>query len=307
MTRTTPRRPGSPSPAARPRGTAPIRGSAPAPAPGRGAQHWWHSSAACARRRTGRAWHLAVPPRCHPASPGAALCPRCPPRLLRELAEKEQEWQQLVQRALRSGVGDATVPSLPRHRGEHGEATAGQGPLSPSPEPADPLLLEWLQQHGTDPATTATVRLWGRVGLCPVGGVGQGHGGDATWPPSLAAPVPRLHPAGPAGQRHPRRPLLHGHQVPPGVAALRGGTRLVPGVPPNSPVSPSPGRRGPAYRLWAAVLEQRRALGKGGAEPSPAPGTRGGSGDTSPPPVPPREGQFGDVQHGGGRLQRPEQ
>uniref|UniRef100_A0A8C3GFI1 mitogen-activated protein kinase kinase kinase n=1 Tax=Cairina moschata TaxID=8855 RepID=A0A8C3GFI1_CAIMO len=198
-------------------------------------------------------------------------------RLLRELAEKEQEWQQLVQRALRSGVGDATVPSLPRHRGEHGEATAGQGPLSPSPEPADPLLLEWLQQHGTDPATTAT--------LLSHGFTLRDLLGSAT-----------------------RDDLFYtGIRYPQGWRHCRGGTRLVPSVPPNSPVSPSPGRRGPAYRLWAAVLEQRRTLGKGGAEPSPAPGTRGGSGDTSPPPVPPREGQFGDVQHGGGRLQRPEQ
>nr|XP_038023193.1 LOW QUALITY PROTEIN: mitogen-activated protein kinase kinase kinase 6 [Anas platyrhynchos] len=139
-------------------------------------------------------------------------------RLLRELAEKEQEWQQLVQRALRSGVGDATVPSLPQHRGEHGEATAGQGPLSPSPEPvpcgqADPLLLEWLQQHGTDPATTATL-------------------------------------------------LAHGFTLRDLLGSATRDDLFYTGI-----------RRGPAYRLWAAVLEQRRALGKGGAEPSPAPGT----------------------------------
>ncbi|XP_035418204.1 mitogen-activated protein kinase kinase kinase 6, partial [Cygnus atratus] len=139
-------------------------------------------------------------------------------RLLRELAEKEQEWQQLVQRALRSGVGDATVPSHPQHRGEHSEATTGQGPLSPSPEPipwsrADPLLLEWLQQHGTDPATTATL-------------------------------------------------LSHGFTLRDLLGSATRDDLFYTGI-----------RRGPAYRLWAAVLEQRRALGKGEEEQSLAPGT----------------------------------
>lgn len=197
--------------------------------------------------------------------------------MLRELAEKEQEWQQLVQRALRSGVGDATVPGHPQHRGEHSEATTGQGPLSPSPEPipwsqADPLLLEWLQQHGTDPATTATVRLWGPVGPCPMGGVGQGH---RAMPPGHHLPQLLSH-------GFTLRDLLGsatcddlfytGIRYPQGWQHCRG-TRLVPLVPPASPVSPSSGRRGPAYRLWAAVLEQRRALGKGEEEQSLAPGT----------------------------------
>uniref|UniRef100_A0A8B9I129 mitogen-activated protein kinase kinase kinase n=1 Tax=Anser brachyrhynchus TaxID=132585 RepID=A0A8B9I129_9AVES len=217
------------------------------------------------------------PPSATPCPPGAGLCPCSPPRLLRELAEKEQEWQQLVQRALRSGVGDATVPGHPQHRGEHSEATTGQGPLSPSPEPipwsqADPLLLEWLQQHGTDPATTATVRLWGAVGPCPMGGVGQGH---RAMPPGHHLPQLLSH-------GFTLRDLLGsatcddlfytGIRYPQGWQHCRG-TRLVPLVPPASPVSPSSGRRGPAYRLWAAVLEQRRALGKGEEEQSLAPGT----------------------------------
>nr|XP_047929009.1 LOW QUALITY PROTEIN: mitogen-activated protein kinase kinase kinase 6 [Anser cygnoides] len=139
-------------------------------------------------------------------------------RLLRELAEKEQEWQHLVQRALRSGIGDATVPGHPQHRGEHSEATTGQGPLSPSPEPipwsqADPLLLEWLQQHGTDPATTATL-------------------------------------------------LSHGFTLRDLLGSATCDDLFYTGI-----------RRGPAYRLWAAVLEQRRALGKGEEEQSLAPGT----------------------------------
>ncbi|XP_074970815.1 mitogen-activated protein kinase kinase kinase 6 isoform X3 [Phalacrocorax aristotelis] len=85
-------------------------------------------------------------------------------RLLQELAEKEQECQQLMQQVLRSGDDDSSVTSRPQHSGEHGEAppgcfTLGQGHSPPSPQPhqeqADPLLLEWLQQHGTDPATMA--------------------------------------------------------------------------------------------------------------------------------------------------------
>lgn len=97
---------------------------------------------------------------------GASPCPTLP-RLLQELAEKEQEWQQLMQRALRSGDNDTVVPSQPRRRGDHGEVPSrcfapGQDRSPPSPQSpqgqADPLLLEWLQRHDTDPATTATVR-----------------------------------------------------------------------------------------------------------------------------------------------------
>ncbi|XP_061870726.1 mitogen-activated protein kinase kinase kinase 6 isoform X2 [Colius striatus] len=86
-------------------------------------------------------------------------------RLLQKLAEKEQEWQQLMQRVLHSGDDATAVPRQPQPRGEQGEALPGCSPLgqdhsAPSPQPppggADPLLLAWLQQHGTDPATTAT-------------------------------------------------------------------------------------------------------------------------------------------------------
>ncbi|XP_035168794.1 mitogen-activated protein kinase kinase kinase 6 [Oxyura jamaicensis] len=202
------------------------------------------------------------PPRATPSPQEPVCVPALPPRLLQELAKKEQEWQQLVQQALRSGVGDATVPSRPQQHGEPSEATTGQGPLSPSPEPspcgqADPLLLEWLQQHGTDPATTATL-------------------------------------------------LSHGFTLRDLLGSATRDDLFYTGI-----------RRGPAYRLWAAVLEQRRALGKGEAERAPAPGTRGGSGDTaatSPPPVPPRgragrttAGTSSAVQHGEARLRRSEQ
>uniref|UniRef100_A0A663ET68 mitogen-activated protein kinase kinase kinase n=1 Tax=Aquila chrysaetos chrysaetos TaxID=223781 RepID=A0A663ET68_AQUCH len=97
---------------------------------------------------------------------GASPCPTLP-RLLQELAEKEQEWQQLMQRALRSGDDDTAVPSRPQRSGERGEVpprcfTPGQDGSPPSPRSpqgrADPLLLEWLQRHGSDLATTATVR-----------------------------------------------------------------------------------------------------------------------------------------------------
>lgn len=72
-----------------------------------------------------------------------------------------------MQRALRSGDNDTVVPSQPRRRGDHGEVPSrcfapGQDRSPPSPQSpqgqADPLLLEWLQRHDTDPATTATVR-----------------------------------------------------------------------------------------------------------------------------------------------------
>eukprot|EP00076_Gallus_gallus_P033329 XP_024998867.1 mitogen-activated protein kinase kinase kinase 6 isoform X2 [Gallus gallus] len=85
-------------------------------------------------------------------------------RLLRQLAEKEREWQRLAQRALCSG--DPTLRDLPPPRGEEGDAggsaAVGQGPSAPRPERspaarADPLLVEWLRQRGTDPTTTATL------------------------------------------------------------------------------------------------------------------------------------------------------
>ncbi|KAM9606837.1 mitogen-activated protein kinase kinase kinase 6 isoform 14-T15 [Morphnus guianensis] len=131
-------------------------------------------------------------------------------RLLQELAEKEQEWQQLMQRALRSGDDDTAVPSRPQRSGEHGEVpprcfAPGQDRSPPSPQSpqgwADPLLLEWLQRHGTDPATTATL---------------LSH--DFTL-----------------------RDLLG--------CATRDDLFYV-GI----------SRRGPAYRLWAAILEHRRTL-----------------------------------------------
>ncbi|XP_029895575.1 mitogen-activated protein kinase kinase kinase 6 isoform X2 [Aquila chrysaetos chrysaetos] len=130
-------------------------------------------------------------------------------RLLQELAEKEQEWQQLMQRALRSGDDDTAVPSRPQRSGERGEVpprcfTPGQDGSPPSPRSpqgrADPLLLEWLQRHGSDLATTATL---------------LSH--DFTL-----------------------RDLLG--------CATRDDLFYV-GI-----------RRGPAYRLWAAILEHRRTL-----------------------------------------------
>ncbi|KAM9213463.1 mitogen-activated protein kinase kinase kinase 6 [Leptosomus discolor] len=131
-------------------------------------------------------------------------------RLLQELAEKEQEWQQLMEQALRSGDKDTTVPSWPQHRGEHKEAppgcfTPGQDHSSPSPQPpqgqADPLLLEWLQRHGTDPATTATL-------------------------------------------------LSHGFTLRVLLGCATRDDLFYVGI----------SRRGPACRLWAAILEHRRTL-----------------------------------------------
>ncbi|PKU29581.1 mitogen-activated protein kinase kinase kinase 6 [Limosa lapponica baueri] len=84
-------------------------------------------------------------------------------RLLQELAEKEQEWQRLMQRMLLSGDNDTTVPSRPQCSGKAppGCLAPGQDRSSLSPQPlrgqADPLLLQWLQRHGMDPATTATL------------------------------------------------------------------------------------------------------------------------------------------------------
>ncbi|XP_052555074.1 mitogen-activated protein kinase kinase kinase 6 isoform X3 [Tympanuchus pallidicinctus] len=96
---------------------------------------------------------------------GAAPCaPQCQPpsllpsRLLRQLADKEQEWQRLAQRALCSV--DITQPDLPPHRGEQGHSggdTAASCPGRSGGARADPLLLEWLQQHGTDPSATAAL------------------------------------------------------------------------------------------------------------------------------------------------------
>ncbi|XP_032304919.1 mitogen-activated protein kinase kinase kinase 6 isoform X2 [Coturnix japonica] len=92
-------------------------------------------------------------------------------RLLQQLADKEQEWQRLAQRVLCSG--DNTLPHLtPLCCGA--DTAVGQGPSAPHPEysptaRADPLLVEWLQQHGTDPSTTATLlthgfTLWDLLG-----------------------------------------------------------------------------------------------------------------------------------------------
>ncbi|XP_048825013.1 mitogen-activated protein kinase kinase kinase 6 isoform X3 [Lagopus muta] len=96
---------------------------------------------------------------------GAAPCaPQCQPtsllpsRLLRQLADKEQEWQRLARRALCSV--DVTQPDLPRHRGEQGHSggdTAASCPGCSGGARADPLLLEWLQQHGTEPSATAAL------------------------------------------------------------------------------------------------------------------------------------------------------
>ncbi|KAM6190787.1 mitogen-activated protein kinase kinase kinase 6 [Sarcoramphus papa] len=129
-------------------------------------------------------------------------------RLLQELAEKEQECQRLMQQALRSRDEDAVVPSQPQRSGEHGEApprcfAPGQdhSPPSPSTRGQAGPLLEWLQRHGTDPATTATL---------------LSH--DFTL-----------------------RDLLG--------CATRDDLFYV-GI----------SRRGPAYRLWAAILEHRRTL-----------------------------------------------
>ncbi|XP_052667515.1 LOW QUALITY PROTEIN: mitogen-activated protein kinase kinase kinase 6 [Harpia harpyja] len=130
-------------------------------------------------------------------------------RLLQELAEKEQEWQQLMQRALRSGDDDTAVPSRPQRSGEHGEVpprcfAPGQDRSPPSPQSpqgrADPLLLEWLQRHGTDPATTATL-------------------------------------------------LSHDFTLRDLLGCATRDDLFYMGI-----------RRGPAYRLWAAILEHRRTL-----------------------------------------------
>ncbi|KAM6235524.1 mitogen-activated protein kinase kinase kinase 6 isoform 2-T2 [Spheniscus humboldti] len=130
-------------------------------------------------------------------------------RLLQELAEKEQEWQRLMQRALRSGDNDTAVPSQPQCSGEHGEAppgcfALGQDHSPPSPQPhqgrADPLLLEWLQRRGTDPATTATL-------------------------------------------------LSHGFTLRDLLGCATCDDLFYVGI-----------RHGPAYRLWAAVLEHRQTL-----------------------------------------------
>ncbi|XP_042649825.1 mitogen-activated protein kinase kinase kinase 6 isoform X1 [Tyto alba] len=131
-------------------------------------------------------------------------------RLLQELAEKEQEWQRLMQRVLPSGDDDTAVASCPQHSGEHGEAPPGQHRSPPSPEPpqgqADPLLLEWLQRHGTDPATTATL-------------------------------------------------LSHDFTLRDLLGCATHDDLFYVGI-----------RRGPAYRLWAAILEHRRTLTQGEGE-----------------------------------------
>lgn len=202
---------------------------------------------------------------------GAAPCaPQCQPtsllpsRLLRQLADKEQEWQRLARRALCSV--DVTQPDLSRHRGEQGHSggdTAASCPGCSGGARADPLLLEWLQQHGTEPSATAAVRPTATrspSGLHPADAVGLRHL-TATSPPPPAAPDARLHPAGPAGQRHPRRPLLHRDEVPAGLGGVgRGAThRRAP------PAAPYPlNRRGSAYRLWAAIVRHRGDQRHGG-------------------------------------------
>ncbi|KAM6370920.1 LOW QUALITY PROTEIN: mitogen-activated protein kinase kinase kinase 6 [Pluvialis apricaria] len=132
-------------------------------------------------------------------------------RLLQELAEKEQEWQRLMQQVLRSRDDATTVPSQPQRSGQHGEAPLGgcvapgqdRSPQSPQPlhGRADPLLLEWLQRHGTDPATTATL-------------------------------------------------LSHGFTLRDLLGCATRDDLFYVGI----------SRRGPAYRLWAAILEHRRTL-----------------------------------------------
>ncbi|KAM6399492.1 LOW QUALITY PROTEIN: mitogen-activated protein kinase kinase kinase 6 [Rhynochetos jubatus] len=142
-------------------------------------------------------------------------------RLLQELAKKEQEWQWLMQRALRSGDKDTMVLRRTQRRSEHevtpGSFTPGQDHSPPSPQPplgqADPHLLEWLQQHNTDPATTAML---------------LSH--DFTL-----------------------RDLLG--------CATRDDLFYV-GI----------SRRGPACRLWAAILEHRRTLAQREGERAPASG-----------------------------------
>ncbi|XP_074018250.1 LOW QUALITY PROTEIN: mitogen-activated protein kinase kinase kinase 6 [Numenius arquata] len=135
-------------------------------------------------------------------------------RLLQELAEKEQEWQRLMQRVLRSGDNDTTVPSQPQCSGDPppGYLALGQdcSPLSPQPPQgqADPLLLQWLQRHGTDPATTATL-------------------------------------------------LSHGFTLRDLLDCATRDDLFYVGI-----------RRGPAYRLWATILEHRQPLAQGmGSEP----------------------------------------
>ncbi|XP_021231205.1 mitogen-activated protein kinase kinase kinase 6 [Numida meleagris] len=129
------------------------------------------------------------------------------PRLLFQLAEKEREWRRL---ALCSG--GTAAPDLPplceEPGGTRGDAAVGRSPPPPSPEPGDPLLVEWLQQRGTDPATAATL-------------------------------------------------LAHGFTLRDLLGSATRDDLFYTGM-----------RRGPAYRLWAAILRHRQR----GAEPSPAAG-----------------------------------
>ncbi|XP_026719308.1 mitogen-activated protein kinase kinase kinase 6 [Athene cunicularia] len=167
-------------------------------------------------------------------------------RLLQELAEKEQEWQRLMQQVLRSGDDDTAIPSQSQCRGEHGEAppgcfTPGQDCSSPSPQHspgrADPLLLEWLQRHGTDVATMATL---------------LSH--DFTLRDLLGCATPD--------------------------------DLFYTGI-----------RRGPAYRLWAAILEHRRTLTQRerGGPPLQGCDTALGNPASGAPGLPPRQGwQDGD-------------
>ncbi|XP_069731642.1 mitogen-activated protein kinase kinase kinase 6 isoform X2 [Phaenicophaeus curvirostris] len=129
-------------------------------------------------------------------------------RLLQELAEKDQEWQRLMQRVLHSGAEDTALPSCSEHR----DPTSKQVSSPPSSQTqADPLLLAWLQQHGTDSATTATL-------------------------------------------------LSHGFTLRDLLSCVTRDDLFDVGI-----------RRGPAHRLWATILEQRRTLNQQKTEEGPLP------------------------------------
>ncbi|KAM9606827.1 mitogen-activated protein kinase kinase kinase 6 isoform 4-T5 [Morphnus guianensis] len=177
-------------------------------------------------------------------------------RLLQELAEKEQEWQQLMQRALRSGDDDTAVPSRPQRSGEHGEVpprcfAPGQDRSPPSPQSpqgwADPLLLEWLQRHGTDPATTATVRPVATWHTELRGSWGSGPAGV-----SRAVPPPRHCPPNTSATSCSSSPMTSPcgtcWAVPPVTTsstwASGAGRRTASGQPSWSIAGPSPSRKG---------------------------------------------------------------
>lgn len=107
-----------------------------------------------------------------------------------------------MQRALGSGHRDAAVPSCPQCSRDHVEGTPGQDPSPPSPHhPRGQAnsLLEWLQQRGTDSATTATVRptaTWQRNHVR----AGGRHDLGRSCPPSIPC--------------HPSQLLSHGFTLP---------------------------------------------------------------------------------------------